>query len=318
MRDMRALVIRNDRSRAGRLDLSSAYGELASRGVAVTELFPETPDQLRAAIRDRAPVFDVVAIGGGDGSLNAALPALVEIDRAFAVIPLGTANDFARSLGLPSDPIEACQVIADGKPRDVFLGEVEGRLYLNVAGIGLGPEVTRRVTDLKPRWGMLAYSRAIVDAWKKVRAFQAVAVIDGRPARLHAIQISVANGSRYGGIATVDPAASPDSPELILHVVEPMPLWRLVRQALAVVRGRVRDKPGHRLCAARSIEIRTGRPMPITADGEILAHTPARFRVGPHRLRVIAPADDRRGTDRAEDEWDPVVTLDPSAAISLH
>ena len=99
---------------------------------------PASIEQLRVTIRDVGPTVDRIVVAGGDGTLAAALPALLEVERPLAVIPLGTANDFARNLGLPAGRTEQLALVAEGAVRRVDLGSVNGRPFLNAASIGLG------------------------------------------------------------------------------------------------------------------------------------------------------------------------------------
>ena len=100
---------------------------------------------------------DVLVIGGGDGSIGAAAHRLVHSDITLGVLPLGTANDFARTLGIPTDIPAAIDNLVHGKVVDVDIGRVDGRAYLNVASVGLSVAVTRRLTPgLKQRFGPLA------------------------------------------------------------------------------------------------------------------------------------------------------------------
>lgn len=285
----RALLVRNAQSRTGDRDLTEIYDLWRDAGLDWDEIHPDA-DAAAAAIAQRGVDYDLVFVAGGDGSLNGALPGLLAADRPMAVLPLGTANDFARSIGLPPDPRPAAELLLDGIEHRVDLGEVNGSLYLNVAGIGLGPEVTERLdADVKQRWGPLAYPRALMSAWRDMRPFAATVLVDGAPRTIETLQISVGNGRHYGGGAVIDRDATADDGLLVLHSVDPMPLARLCAHAWALSRGRARDTPGHMVAEARRIAVHTREPLPVTADGELLATTPARFKVVPRALRVLVP-----------------------------
>ncbi|WP_348761542.1 diacylglycerol kinase family protein, partial [uncultured Salinisphaera sp.] len=91
---LRALLLINQHSRQGEADAETAANHLAELGVDVTRGDFEAPDELPAEIRERGPDFDVIVLGGGDGTLNLAAGAMADIGRPMAVLPLGTANDF--------------------------------------------------------------------------------------------------------------------------------------------------------------------------------------------------------------------------------
>ena len=111
----------------------------------------------RRAIRAAAGSYDCVIVGGGDGTLHAAAPALIETGLTLGILPLGTANDLARTLGIDQDPVAAARTIADGYAREVDLGEVNGHPYWNVASVGLSVELAGELTaETKRRWGKRA------------------------------------------------------------------------------------------------------------------------------------------------------------------
>ena len=102
-------------------------------------------------------------VAGGDGTLNAALQGLVEAGLPLGIIPLGTANNLARTLGIPSDPAGACEVIAAGHRRRIDLGWVNGRYFCTTASVGLSVQITEELSpEAKRRWGPAAYALAAV------------------------------------------------------------------------------------------------------------------------------------------------------------
>jgi diacylglycerol kinase (ATP) len=125
----RALLMVNRKARAADTSLNEAVGLLSESGIAVQEEEFPPPDRLVDVIRHNFGAIDCVIIGGGDGTLNAAAPALVKTGLPLGILPLGTANDLARTLEISSDPIAAAQIIAAGHTRTLDLGEVNGRLF---------------------------------------------------------------------------------------------------------------------------------------------------------------------------------------------
>jgi len=213
----RALLMVNRKARAADTSLNEAVGLLSKSGIAVQqEKFPP-PDQLVDVIRHNFGAIDCVIIGGGDGTLNAAAPALVKTGLPLGILPLGTANDLARTLEIPSDPIAAAQVIAAGHTRTVDLGEVNGRLFWNVASIGLSADLAREITsETKKRWGKLGYGIAAIRLLVRMRPFTADITHDGVTERVKTVQIAVGNGRHYGGGMIVQ--ASADLDDGLLHL----------------------------------------------------------------------------------------------------
>ena len=285
----RALVIVNPRSRSGGGDLAPALERLHAAGL---DLMVESPerDALARQIAARCDAIDRVVVAGGDGTLNAAAPALLACPRPLGILPVGTANDLARTLGIPRDLEAAAEVITSGIPHAIDLGCVNGVLFFNAAHVGLGAELTRRLTPVaKRRWGTLAYPRALLSAWRDRRPFPARIICDNERLRLHSLQITVGNGRFYGGGTPVAEAARIDEGELILYSIPPQPPWQLVALLPRLRRGTHGDHPRVLLLHGRDIRIETSRPMPITTDGEIRTHTPAHFTVLPRALHVFVP-----------------------------
>jgi hypothetical protein len=110
-------------------------------------------------IRRYQQQIDLVIVGGGDGTLNATIEAIIETQLPLGILPLGTANDLARTLAIPNSLPEACQIIASGNLRRIDLGSVNGKYFFNVASLGLSVKITQQLTkEIKRRWGIFAYA----------------------------------------------------------------------------------------------------------------------------------------------------------------
>ncbi|MBI0538823.1 lipid kinase [Roseomonas sp. KE2513] len=296
LRPRRALVLVNARSRSGGQTpaVERALAALARAGTACLHEACASSEELAPLIRRHAAegAVDAVVIGGGDGTLNAAAPALLDTGLPLGILPLGTANDLARTLGLPLDPAAAAQVIAAGRTRRIDLGLVNGHPFFNIASIGLSVAVTGELTAArKRRWGRLAYVVAAVQALARARPFSAVIARDGSPPeRVRTVQIAVGNGRYYGGGMAVWEGARIDDGCLDLYSLEVEGLWRLVLMALALRAGRQHRWRGVRTSCGGALEVRTRRPRRVSADGEIVATTPAHFALLPGAVQVFAPA----------------------------
>ena len=136
-------------------------------GVRLLDERPPEVERLGAWIVEHRREVDLVIIGGGDGTLNAAADALIETGLPLGILPLGTANDLARTLGIPADLVAAGQVIAAGRTHRIDLGRVNGKHFFNVASLGLSVQVARELdADLKRRWGVLGYAFIV---WRAIR-----------------------------------------------------------------------------------------------------------------------------------------------------
>ncbi|WP_051341290.1 lipid kinase [Azospirillum halopraeferens] len=287
----RALLLVNRHARNGTADLDAVRAALAAAGVAVEERDTARKQPIPDLIRRHGPGYDCVIVGGGDGTLNAVAPALRETGLTLGVLPLGTANDLARSLGIPADPLAAARIIAHGHVHTVDLGEVNGHLFWNVASLGMSVDLARTLsTHLKKRWGRLGYALAGLRILRRMRPFSAEIVTPEGTRRVRTVQIAVGNGRHYGGGLTVEENASLDDGLLHVYSLEIAHWWELLRLLPAFRNGRHGTHRGVRAFACDAVEIRTRRPQRVNTDGEVSTTTPARFRVLRGAVRVYTPA----------------------------
>lgn len=270
----------------GSLDTALAVFERC--GVEYHCHWPVNGEALRAGITAVAATVDAVVVAGGDGTVNAALAALAGGDTPLAVLPLGTANDLARTLGIPFDPAGAAAVAVDGPVHRIDLGRVNGRYFCNVAHIGLG--VRARSDGLgerhKRRWRALSYPVSLLRMAGRLRSFRLEVGVDGRVEYLRSLHFTVGNGRYYGGGVPVQAEAGIDDGLLDAYSVPPQGRLGLIRAAWDVWRGGVAGSPVWR-SQAHVLTVRTRRHRRILADGEIIARTPATFEVCPRELAVV-------------------------------
>jgi YegS/Rv2252/BmrU family lipid kinase len=285
----RVLLIRNPRARSGQD--GSAEDLLRQRGMAVLARDSCDPGDCAELIREHRDRVDLVVVGGGDGTINSAAPGLIETGLPLGILPLGTANDLARTLGIGAGLADAVAVIAGGVPHRIDVGEVNGHFFFNAASIGLGAELTRRLTgEVKRRWGVLGYARTMVDAWRARRSFAArVRVSAQEELRLRSVQITVGNGRHYGGGMTVARSAAVDDAALDLYSLPPLRTAELLLLA-PLLRFGLHDRWERvEVLRARELAIETWPPMAVTADGERIGRTPVRFRVHEAAVTVLVP-----------------------------
>lgn len=285
-----ALLIVNPHSRRGADAAGLVADALERAGVPVLRRDCADAGKLPGLIREMAGEVGRVVIGGGDGTMNAAAPGLVGTGLPFGIIPLGTANDLARTLDIPPDPAAAAQVIAAGRLRRIDLGEVNGHLFFNVASIGFGVDLTRALTrDSKRRWGALGYVVAGLRALGRLRPFSVEIIEGGTTHRSRTVHVAVGNGRHYGGGMTMSEDASIDDGRLDLYSLEVESLWRLLLLAPALRSGRHHAWAEIRTLSGDEFELRTRRPRSVNTDGEITTRTPARFRVLRGALEMYVP-----------------------------
>ena len=292
-RPRKALLIVNGRARNGGTALDGPKSILAEAGIAVVDCPCSDGDDAAAVIQARAGEgFTEVVVGGGDGTMNAAAPGLVATGLPFGILPLGTANDLARSLAIPPDPAAAAAVIAAGRQRPIDLGQVNGHYYFNVASIGFSAVLARELSaEAKKRWGVLGYAITAFRILRRMRPFTVTIEHDGGRERTKTIQVAVGNGRHYGGGMTVDAEARPDDGRLDVYSLEIDHWWRLIALAPSLRRGTHGAWSDVRTLRTTECTLLTRRPMRVNADGEIVTETPAQFRVVPGAVRVFAPPE---------------------------
>ncbi|SDU71023.1 diacylglycerol/lipid kinase family protein [Jiangella alkaliphila] len=288
------LVITNTRAgSAGDDAVETALGVLRA-GAGEVELADLDPDELPDALKrhpDHRPV-----VMGGDGSVHllvATALSLGLLDRppfTFGLVPLGTGNDFARTLGLPLDPARAAEVVLDGRPRDLdVLTDDAGGVVVNAVHLGVGAEAGRRAVPLKPRLGRLAYPVGSAVAGASTRGWPLHVTVDGEllaGGDRRSLMVALGNGATIGGGARVTPSARPDDGRVDVVVSFSTGLQARLAFAAALVRGRHPER--HDVLEARGHAVTIeGGPVPLNADGELSELTGARtWTVRQHALRV--------------------------------
>lgn len=232
-----------------------------------------------------------VVIGGGDGTLNAAVDALVETGLPLGILPLGTANDLVRTLNLPQTLPEACQVVAQGHRQMIDLGRVNGKYFFNVASCGLSIKITQALSGpLKKRWGVGAYAIAALRAIITTRRFTAVIQIDdGAKMTRRSLQIAVGNGRYYGGGLTIAEDAAIDDQRLDLCSLEIPQWWHFFFLLPTLRTGQFSNRIGILHWEGQRIQVWTPEPKRVNTDGEITTKTPALFELCPRMLEVFVP-----------------------------
>lgn len=285
----RALLVANPNSRAGDGALSRALASLSARDVAVIATACGSAAEVSPAIVAHRAEVDCVIVAGGDGTMNAAAKGLVETGLPLGILPLGTANDLARTLAIPADLDAAAEIIARGRVRRIDIGDVNGHPFFNVASLGLSSELARSLSpEAKRRYGRLSYAFAALRVLLGARPFGALIVGGGGTVAVRTLQIAVGNGRYYGGGMTVEQNAAIDDHHLDLYSLEFRRIWRLLFMARAFREGTHGLWREVRTARCTSFEVRTRRPRPINTDGELVTFTPARFTVVPRAVAVFA------------------------------
>lgn len=235
-------------------------------------------------------------VGGGDGAMAIAADVLAHAKCALGVLPLGTGNSFALTLGIAAKLETALDVIVAQRIVKVDVGTVNGTHFANFATIGLSAEIADRTPHLLKRLiGTAAYAVAGVGPFLTHRPFRAKIRYDGGQSEFRAQQIVIASG-RFFGHQPVTPDASIVDDRLSFFTTTGVSHLHVARMYLAMGLGLQTRLPDAVAFSSKEVVVKTSPKQLVSIDGRTLGKTPAHFGIAPRALRVCVPAgfDDAR------------------------
>ncbi len=285
------MLVVNARSRQGEAMFDEAKAKLEAAGIELLQAHAvrdpsKMGEVVRGAVGSGAPM---VIVGGGDGSLSGVVDDLVGHDCVFAVLPMGTANSFARTLGLPIELDGAVATIAGGQLRRIDLGMVGEDYFVNCASVGLGPMIAKSVPhDLKRYLGRAGYLLWAVGCFVRFRPFRLV-VDDGTQVhRLWTTEVRIFNGRFHGGVELAE-MTDVDSGDIVVQAVTGRSRWRLMWDWYAkFFKLRSRNDSTAEFRGKRLLLDSLPRQR-ISIDGELLARMPVTVRVAEGVIDVVVP-----------------------------
>ncbi|MEZ5490477.1 MAG: YegS/Rv2252/BmrU family lipid kinase [Gammaproteobacteria bacterium] len=283
------LLVNENSSRADSTVLTSAIETLESAGITVNCQITHSAQEVAQLINRYQSSVDLITVMGGDGTVNTALEPVIKARRPLGVLPTGTGNDFARSIGIGTDIEKAAEAIVRDKRKQVSVGSVNGNYFLNAAHIGLGASASEQLDPgLKSLAGVLAYPISVLAAFRRNKRFAVKVESHDWQQTFRVMHVAVANGRFFGGGHLVDQSASLYDDNLRLFCLERFPWWKFFFLALTLRIGLVRYTDHVNYKSAQHFEVATKRPMSIVIDGENIGTTPACFKNCPSLLEVIA------------------------------
>lgn len=292
---MKTCVILNPN--AGSVDetseLERMLGDLPDTSVLLTGSAGDAERLAREAVRGGA---ELVVAAGGDGTLNEIVNGLSEDfgQAALGLIPLGTGNDFARSIGLPDLEVALAALKArrlravDVARASIGRDDQTCRCFLNMSAGGFSGEVSERASDAKDLWGPLAYMRAAIGALPELKAFLTTITLNGAETlRLETYNIVISNGRYVASGIPAAPRAVLDDGLLDVMISPAATLPQLAVLVPTVLLGRHMESDLLLFRRATRVEIDCDPPMAFNVDGEMMSEGTARFEILPRALRVI-------------------------------
>jgi len=275
-----------------------AVEALRARGLTVKRDDTRDLEHARELAVQAASAGETVVVLSGDGAIGAVAQALRAVPGAvLGVLPGGRGNDLARVLGVPDDMREACATIADGVPRAMDVGEVEGadgepKTFVGIASAGFDSDANR-IANEAPSWlGGLVYAygalRALV-SWKPAR-IEIELDPPGERRSFSAYTIGAANSKSYGGGMLAAPDAMLDDGLLEVMILESIGKLAFLTKILPnVFKGTHVNQPSVHVFRAREVSIGCDRPFTMYADGDPIGELPLRVRAVAGAVTVLVP-----------------------------
>lgn len=272
---------------------------LSGTAVRVTEKEGDAETFAREAVRDGA---GLVVAAGGDGTLNEVVNGLSEDfgSARLGLLPLGTGNDFARSINVPADLDAALAILQEGRVRTVDVARAKladsCRYFINIAAGGFSGVVSEKASDAKERWGPLAYLRAAIGTLPELQGFETRIAVNGvEHLTLDTYNIVISNGRFVAAGIPVAPQSKLDDGLLDLMIAPATTIPQLAILLPQVLLGRHTESDLLLFRKVTCVEIESDPPMSFNVDGELIGDAPARFEVLPHALEVVVGPEPEAG-----------------------
>lgn len=270
-------------SRKGEASLPAIRKALKKHDIHVDDIFEINRDNDVATVCKRmlAQNPGLIVMAGGDGTVSSALHHLANCAIDIGIIPLGTTNNFARSLRVPLDIDEAAEYIADKDAQPVDMGVVNGQYFANVVGVGLSTTIAQSVSDkLKKRFGRLAYAMVGLQQLFKHRAFHVT--ISDKDKELafdfETHQVIIANG-RYHAGKKIAADVAVDNRELVIFALGGRGWLSFLWHTLDFYLGRRKKIIHGSYMVGNHVTLSTSRPQSVEVDGEPGIQTPLDLQV---------------------------------------
>jgi diacylglycerol kinase (ATP) len=290
-----------------------------------------SPDESPALIAQRAVAegYDMVVVGGGDGTVSEVARGLIHASIPLGIVPIGTYNNIARSLNLPTDVAEACQVLARGQVKHMDVGQANNEHYFfEAAGVGLdaalfplGEEIkggrwgrmvqaARLAVGYKPQWLQMQFDRSVAEAREqptsKLRFLRRRVEPVQRKLQCSALLVVIANGPYYGTGFTVAPDAVIDDGLLTISIYRNFSKWELIRHFWSISRGQYHYSPKIETYRVAEVQLTSKAALPVHVDGHPLGTLPVTLKVVTQALKVMVPATDTPMYKRKDDLNPPI------------
>jgi len=287
-------VIVNPTAGAGRAvrvwrRVEASLRRLVRPAVRCRAFYPGSPDQARGLARQAAAEgFDALLVIGGDGTINEVAAGALESGLPLAVVPAGTGNACARSLGQVLVPRDLCRSLQAGRIRQIDVGTIGDRVFVNMAGIGFDSEVLQGFRHNRIVRGIPGY---VVTGLQKLPSYRAPRVsiaTAGASLTVRTTLVAICNGPYYGGGLRMVPQADMTDGLLDICVMENLTAAEVFAMWSALYSGQHVRHPKVRFLRDTEFRLESEVPLLYHCDGDLTGYTPCTVRVLPRALQVIA------------------------------
>lgn len=259
------------------------------------EVYYTTPDDSGREIAHRLADegADYIVAAGGDGTIHAVAQGLINSQSVLGIIPVGTMNNLARSLGIPEELEDACVILSEGETRSIDIGRLNEHTFLEVAGIGLEAALFPAASKITSR-GLFSNLRGAVSGLYTLLRFRAphirISFDNARPHTYRAIQVTICNSPYYGPRLRLSTDILMNDGWLDVVLYTNFSKREYIRHAISISQGRRPFAPKVLHLRVQSLHIVTDEPIEIQADGIVRGHTPAQVTIIPDALKVRVPS----------------------------
>jgi len=247
-------------------------------------------DATREARRATERGYDLVVAAGGDGTLYEVINGLSEQSYIpkLGILPMGTSNDFARSIGIPKSLEGALEVIKNGTTRKIDIGKMNSRYFINIAGGGVLTELTYEApSKLKTALGQLAYYIKGIEKLPSLRPYSLTFEVDGKNKKEKALIFLVANSNTVGGFENLAPNARMDDGLFDVFILKSCNLMELARVMTLLTKGEHIKDPKVIHFQTDNLIVRAEEDVLINLDGELGGTAPSHFQMLKQHIEII-------------------------------
>ncbi|HEX2254677.1 MAG TPA: diacylglycerol kinase family protein [Thermoanaerobaculia bacterium] len=302
---MKTLVILNPKA-GGALDDPGVRGQLAALPDTVVRETTAAGHAERLAREAIDQGFERVVAAGGDGTMNEVLNGLAPdfSCACLGVLPVGTGNDFVRSIGVPDDVEAALEVLRRDRRMAVDVARAVSadrtRYFLNMSAGGFSKEVDAALDpEVKARWGALSYFRSAAQALPELTAYQARVTVDDEVLEVSLFAMVVANARYVASGIKAAPSARLDDGRLDVLIFPEMPVGRLAMLVPRALLGLHEGSDQVIVRRAREVEVASEPPITFNVDGELMGDEPIRFTLFPRALQMVVGRLEQEDEDAA-------------------